>query len=45
MTSAKLEAARALGIPVVVVKRPPLPAGVAVVETVDQVVSRLRRRR
>ncbi|WP_112243605.1 precorrin-6A reductase [Kribbella monticola] len=45
MTSAKLEAARALGIPVVVIERPPLPAGVTVVETVDQVVRRLTDRR
>ncbi|TDU91883.1 precorrin-6A/cobalt-precorrin-6A reductase [Kribbella voronezhensis] len=45
MTSAKLEAARALGIPVVVIRRPPLPAGVTAVETVDQVVGRLTDRR
>jgi precorrin-6A/cobalt-precorrin-6A reductase len=45
MTSAKLEAARALGIPVVVIRRPELPAGVAAVETVDQVVEWLRERR
>ena len=45
MTSAKLEAARELGIPVVVIRRPSLPPGVAVVETVDQVVSWLRDRR
>jgi precorrin-6A/cobalt-precorrin-6A reductase len=45
MTSAKLEAARLLGIPVVVIRRPALPSGVAVVETVDQVVSWLRDRR
>jgi precorrin-6A/cobalt-precorrin-6A reductase len=45
MTSAKLEAARVLGIPVVVIRRPALPAGVAVVETVDQVVDWLRERR
>jgi precorrin-6A/cobalt-precorrin-6A reductase len=45
MTSAKLEAARELGIPVVVIRRPALPSGVAVVETVDQVVSWLRDRR
>ena len=35
MTAAKLTAARELGIPVVVVRRPPLPAGVPVVETVE----------
>jgi precorrin-6A/cobalt-precorrin-6A reductase len=45
MTSAKLEAARELGIPVVVIRRPALPPGVAVVETVDQVVEWLRDRR
>jgi precorrin-6A/cobalt-precorrin-6A reductase len=45
MTSAKLEAARVLGIPVVVIERPSLPAGVTVVETVDQVVGRLTDRR
>jgi len=45
MTAAKLEAARELGIPVVVIRRPALPPGVAVVETVDQVVSWLRDRR
>ena len=45
MTSAKLEAARELGIPVVVIRRPPLPGGVAVVETVDQVVEWVRERR
>ena len=33
MTVAKLEAARQLGLPVVLVRRPPLPAGVAVVDT------------
>jgi precorrin-6A/cobalt-precorrin-6A reductase len=36
MTAAKLTAARQLGIPVVVVRRPPLPAGVPVVATVDE---------
>jgi precorrin-6A/cobalt-precorrin-6A reductase len=35
MTAAKLTAARELGIPVVLVRRPPLPAGVPVVETVE----------
>ncbi|MEU0095466.1 precorrin-6A/cobalt-precorrin-6A reductase [Kribbella sp. NPDC006257] len=45
MTSAKLAAARELGIPVVVIRRPPLPGGVAVVETVDQVVEWVRERR
>lgn len=36
-TAAKLTAARAAGIPVVVVDRPPVPAGVIVVATVGQV--------
>jgi precorrin-6A/cobalt-precorrin-6A reductase len=36
MTRAKLEAATALGIPVVMVARPPLPAGIATVGTVDE---------
>jgi precorrin-6A/cobalt-precorrin-6A reductase len=45
MTSAKLEAARELGIPVVVIRRPALPPGVAVVETADQVVEWLKDRR
>lgn len=45
MTSAKLAAARSLEIPVVVITRPPLPAGVDAVETVDQVVGWLRERR
>ena len=35
MTRPKLDAAAALGIPVVMVERPPLPAGVATVSTVD----------
>ncbi|WP_101947095.1 cobalt-precorrin-6A reductase [Mycobacterium sp. 3519A] len=35
MTRPKLDAAAALGIPVVMVDRPPLPAGVATVSTVD----------
>ena len=35
-TSAKLEAARRLRIPVVVIRRPPLPAGVDVVDSVAQ---------
>jgi precorrin-6A/cobalt-precorrin-6A reductase len=45
MTSAKLAAARELGIPVVVIRRPALPSGVAAVETVDRVVEWLRDRR
>ena len=36
MTRAKLDAAAALGIPVVMVARPPLPDGVAAVGTVQQ---------
>lgn len=35
MTRPKLDAAAALGIPVVMVERPPLPAGVATVNTID----------
>lgn len=35
-TSAKLDAARRLRIPVVVIRRPPLPAGVDVVDSVEQ---------
>ncbi|WP_432939723.1 cobalt-precorrin-6A reductase [Kribbella sp. CA-253562] len=45
MTSAKLTAARQLGVPVIVIRRPPLPPGVDAVESVDQVVEWLRRRR
>jgi len=36
MTRAKLDAAATLGIPVVMVERPPLPAGVTAVGSVDQ---------
>ncbi|OMC52988.1 cobalt-precorrin-6A reductase [Mycobacterium sp. IS-2888] len=36
MTRAKLDAAAALGIPVVMVARPPLPAGVKAVDTVQE---------
>ncbi len=39
MTAAKLHAARELDVPVVVVRRPPLPAGCQVVETVDAAVT------
>ncbi|MGY1848185.1 MULTISPECIES: cobalt-precorrin-6A reductase [unclassified Blastococcus] len=35
MTAAKLTAARELGVPVVLVRRPPLPPGVAVADTVE----------
>lgn len=40
-TAPKLTAARERGVPVVVVDRPPLPAGVPVVSTVDDAVTRL----
>ena len=36
MTVAKLTAARQLGLPVVLVRRPPVPDGVPVVATVEQ---------
>ena len=42
LTEAKLTAARQLGVPVVVVRRPPLPAGLPVVETVEQALAWLR---
>ncbi|MFK4090829.1 cobalt-precorrin-6A reductase [Kribbella sp. NPDC020789] len=41
-TEAKLTAARELRLPVVVIQRPALPAGVSVVETVPAAISRLR---
>jgi precorrin-6A/cobalt-precorrin-6A reductase len=44
LTEAKLAAARELGIPVVVVRRPPLPAGMPVVETVEEALDWLRAR-
>ena len=37
MTAAKLTAARELGVPVVLIERPPLPAGVAVARTAGEV--------
>ncbi|MEU0442099.1 MULTISPECIES: cobalt-precorrin-6A reductase [unclassified Streptomyces] len=40
-TSAKLTAARQLGLPVVIVRRPPLPDGVSAVTDVDGVLDRL----
>ncbi len=43
-TSAKLEGARRLLLPVVIIRRPPLPAGVAVVDSVDQVANWLTTR-
>ena len=39
LTEAKLEAAKNLGIAVVMIDRPPLPAGVTAVGTVDQAVA------
>jgi precorrin-6A/cobalt-precorrin-6A reductase len=45
LTEAKLTAARELGIPVVLVRRPPLPAGVVTVATVAQAVTWLSGRR
>jgi len=36
LTEAKLGAAHDLGVPVVVVRRPPVPDGVAVVESVGE---------
>jgi precorrin-6A/cobalt-precorrin-6A reductase len=43
MTEAKLVAARRLGLPVVLVRRPPLPSGVEVVTTVEEALAWLRR--
>ncbi|GGP71783.1 cobalt-precorrin-6A reductase [Saccharothrix coeruleofusca] len=43
MTGAKLVAARHLGLPVVLVRRPPLPSGVPVAETVAQALAWLTR--
>jgi precorrin-6A/cobalt-precorrin-6A reductase len=42
MTRAKLDAAATLGIPVVMVDRPPLPAGVQTVSTVDEAAAWVR---
>ena len=42
MTRPKLDAAAALGIPVVMVDRPPLPSGVLTVATVDDAVAWIR---
>ncbi|HEX2284896.1 MAG TPA: cobalt-precorrin-6A reductase, partial [Mycobacterium sp.] len=42
MTQPKLDAAGALGIPVVMVDRPPLPTGVATVSTVDDAAAWVR---
>lgn len=38
LTAAKLDAADTLGVPVVMIARPPLPAGVLTVSTVDEAV-------
>jgi precorrin-6A/cobalt-precorrin-6A reductase len=39
MTRAKLDAAAALGVPVVMVARPPLPGGVTTVNSVEAAVA------
>ncbi|MCZ2836198.1 cobalt-precorrin-6A reductase [Modestobacter sp. VKM Ac-2985] len=44
LTEAKLVAARQLGLPVVLVRRPPLPAGVPTVGTVEEAVAWLEER-
>ncbi len=44
MTAAKLAAARELGLPVVLVRRPPLPPGVPTVATVDEALTWVRDR-
>jgi precorrin-6A/cobalt-precorrin-6A reductase len=44
MTAAKLAAARDLGVPVVLVRRPPLPPGVPVVATVEEALDWVRSR-
>jgi precorrin-6A/cobalt-precorrin-6A reductase len=44
MTEAKLVAARELGIPVVLVRRPPLPPGVPTVATVEEALGWVLRR-
>ena len=44
LTEAKLVAARELGRPVVLLRRPPLPPGVATVATVDEALAWLRDR-
>ncbi|GAA2747004.1 cobalt-precorrin-6A reductase [Terrabacter aerolatus] len=45
LTEAKLAAANDLGVPVVVVRRPPVPDGVPVVESVDDVLRALTSKR
>jgi precorrin-6A/cobalt-precorrin-6A reductase len=42
MTRPKLDAAAALGVPVIMVDRPPLPEGVQTVATVDDAVAWVR---
>jgi precorrin-6A/cobalt-precorrin-6A reductase len=44
MTAAKLAAARRLGVPVVLIRRPPLPPGVPTVATVEEAVAWVRAR-
>ncbi|WP_328357285.1 cobalt-precorrin-6A reductase [Mycobacterium sp. NBC_00419] len=43
LTRAKLHAAHDLGVPVVMIERPPLPAGVWTIGTVDEAVDWVRR--
>jgi len=43
LTAAKLDAARDLGVAVVMIERPPLPADVQTVSTVDEAVDWVRR--
>ncbi len=43
LTAAKLDAAAKLGVDVVMIERPPLPAGVRTVSTVDEAVDWVRR--
>jgi precorrin-6A/cobalt-precorrin-6A reductase len=43
LTAAKLDAADKLGVAVVMIERPPLPAGVQTVSTVDEAVDWVRR--
>ena len=44
LTEAKLTAARELGVPVVLVRRPPLPSGVETVTTVEEALAWVRAR-
>ena len=44
MMAAKLAAARRLGVPVVLIRRPPLPPGVPTVATVEEAVAWVRAR-